>query len=44
MQAVGDQVFVNPPRPENNIVKIPAAAGLGLTPNNDARRDSLIRE
>jgi len=44
MQLVGEQVFVNPPRPENNIVRIPAAAGLGLTPNHDALRDALIRE
>ena len=44
MQAVGEQVFINPPRPENNIVKIPAAPGLGLTPNKDALRDGLIRE
>jgi hypothetical protein len=29
MQAVGEQVFLNPPRPENNIVKIPAALGAG---------------
>ena len=44
MQLVGEQVFVNPPRPENNIVRIPAAAGLGLTPNHDALRDALISE
>ena len=44
MQLVGEQVFVNPPRPENNIVRIPAAAGLGLTPNHDALRDALIKE
>ena len=42
MQSVGEQVFVNPPRPENNIVKIPAAPGLGLTPNFDKLKDSRI--
>ena len=31
MQALGEMVFVNPPRPENNIVKIASAPGLGLT-------------
>ena len=44
MQALGEQMFINPPRPENNIVKIPAAPGLGLTPNKDALRDGLVKE
>jgi L-alanine-DL-glutamate epimerase-like enolase superfamily enzyme len=44
MQSVGEQVFVNPPKPENNIVKIPAAPGLGLTPNFDALQDSRVAE
>jgi L-alanine-DL-glutamate epimerase-like enolase superfamily enzyme len=44
MQNVGEQVFVNPPRPENNIVKIPAAPGLGLTPRADFLRDSVVKE
>ena len=44
MQNVGEQVFVSPPRPENNIVKIPAAPGLGLTPRADFLKDSIVRE
>ena len=44
MQNVGEQVFVDPPRPENNIVKIPAAPGLGLTPRADFLKDSVVKE
>lgn len=44
MQSVGEQIFVNPPRPQNNIVRIPEAPGLGLTPNFDALRETEIRE
>ena len=44
MQAVGEQLFVDPPGPQNNIVKIPAAPGLGLVPNKDELRDTLINE
>ena len=40
--SMAEQVFVNPPRPENNIVKIPTAPGLGLTPNFEALKDSRI--
>ena len=41
-QAVGELLFVNPPRPENNIVKVPAKPGLGLAPNRQVLQDSLI--
>jgi L-alanine-DL-glutamate epimerase-like enolase superfamily enzyme len=43
MQAVGELIFVNPPRPENNIVKIPAQPGLGLEPRRDVLKDSLVK-
>jgi L-alanine-DL-glutamate epimerase-like enolase superfamily enzyme len=44
MQSIGEQVFVNQPRPDNNIVRIPAAPGLGLKPNLDKLRESRIEE
>ncbi len=44
MQYTGEKIFVNPPKPENNIVKIPNAPGLGLTPNFDVLKDSLVKE
>lgn len=44
MQYVGELLFVNPPKPENNIVRIPPAPGLGLTPNFDTLRDTRIGE
>jgi L-alanine-DL-glutamate epimerase-like enolase superfamily enzyme len=44
MQSIGEQVFVDPPRPDNNIVRIPAAPGLGLKPNLDKLRESRIEE
>jgi hypothetical protein len=44
MQSIGEQVYVNPPRPENNIVKIPAAPGLGLQPNFDRLKESRLSE
>jgi L-alanine-DL-glutamate epimerase-like enolase superfamily enzyme len=34
---------VNPPRPKDNIVKIPARPGLGLEPNRDALKDTLMK-
>ncbi len=40
MQSIGEQVYVNPPRPDNNIVRIPAEPGLGLTPNFDKLKES----
>ena len=36
-------LFVNPPRPENNIVKIPARPGLGFEPNRDTLKDTLVK-
>jgi L-alanine-DL-glutamate epimerase-like enolase superfamily enzyme len=44
MQAVGELLFVNPPRPENNIVKVPNTPGLGLEPNRDVLKDTLSKE
>lgn len=43
MQNVGEQIFVDAPRPENNIVKIPSAPGLGLTPRADFLKDSIVK-
>lgn len=42
MQAVGELLFVNPPRPENNIVRIPAGSGLGLELNRDVLKDTVV--
>lgn len=36
------QIFVRPPRPENNVVSTAARPGLGLTPEVDALKDSRI--
>ena len=44
MQSIGEQVFVNPPRPDNNVVRIPTEPGLGLAPNFDRLKDSRIAE
>jgi L-alanine-DL-glutamate epimerase-like enolase superfamily enzyme len=43
MQAVGELLFVKPPRPENNIVRIPEKPGLGLEPNRDVLKDTLVK-
>jgi L-alanine-DL-glutamate epimerase-like enolase superfamily enzyme len=43
MQAVGELLFINPPRPVDNIVRIPAKPGLGLDPNRDVLKDTLIK-
>ena len=43
MQAVVEMLFVNPPRPENNIVRIPAQPGLGLEPRRDVLKDTLVK-
>jgi len=43
MQAVGELMFIDPPRPKDNIVKIPAAPGLGLKPNWDVLKDTLVK-
>jgi len=42
MQSIGEQVFVDPPRPQNNIVKIPSAPGLGLEPNFDVLKGTRV--
>lgn len=44
MQQVGERIFKNPPQPKDNIVRIPEAPGLGLEPDHDALKDSLLRE
>jgi L-alanine-DL-glutamate epimerase-like enolase superfamily enzyme len=43
MQALGEMIFINPPKPENNIVKLSPKPGLGLEPNRDVLKDSLIK-
>jgi L-alanine-DL-glutamate epimerase-like enolase superfamily enzyme len=42
MQSIGEQVFIDPPRPQNNVVHIPSAPGLGLTPNFDVLKETRI--
>ncbi|MDH5342077.1 MAG: mandelate racemase/muconate lactonizing enzyme family protein [Betaproteobacteria bacterium] len=42
MQAVGEAIFINPPQPENNRIKIPDAPGLGFEPNYDVLKDCKI--
>jgi L-alanine-DL-glutamate epimerase-like enolase superfamily enzyme len=36
MQEVGERIFIDPPKPENNIVRVSSQPGCGLTPNFDA--------
>ncbi|MCC7487680.1 MAG: mandelate racemase/muconate lactonizing enzyme family protein [Burkholderiales bacterium] len=43
MQAVGEQMFIDPPGPVDNIVRIPKAPGLGLKPNRPMLRETLVR-
>ena len=43
MQAVGEQMFINPPGPEDNMIRIPKAPGLGLKPNRALLKDSLVK-
>jgi len=43
MQAVGELLFINPPRPADNIVRVPAKPGLGLEPNHDVLKDTLVK-
>ena len=43
MQAVGEQMFIDPPQPQHNIVKIPAQPGLGLRPNREVLKDTLVK-
>jgi hypothetical protein len=44
MQSIGEQVFIDPPRPADNIVRIPAAPGLGLEPNVEKLKESRMQE
>jgi len=43
MQAVGELMFIDPPRPKDNIVKIPDTPGLGLKPNWDVLNDTRVK-
>jgi L-alanine-DL-glutamate epimerase-like enolase superfamily enzyme len=43
MQAVGEQIFIAPPGPENNIVRIPKGPGLGLKPNRAMLKDTKVK-
>ena len=43
MQATGELLFKNPPKPEGNIVRVKDMPGLGLEPNTDALKDTLIK-
>ncbi len=43
MQLVGEQLFVDPPRPDQGVVRIPDQPGLGLQPNRDSLGDTLVR-
>lgn len=44
MQLVGEYLFVDPPGPVNQEVKIPQMPGLGLRPNSDALRETTITQ
>lgn len=44
MQLVGEMLFVSPPGPVNQMVKIPEKPGLGFEPNFDALRDTRVRD
>ena len=44
MAQVEDRIFKDPPWPEDNVVKIPQAPGLGLELNRDAVEDARVRE
>ena len=43
MQFVGEHLFVDPPQPHRGTVSISNAPGLGLEPNRDNLRDTLVR-
>ncbi len=43
MQATGERLYKDPPRPEGNIVKVDGRPGLGLEPNADTLKDTLIK-
>jgi L-alanine-DL-glutamate epimerase-like enolase superfamily enzyme len=42
MWGAGELAFKNPPRPENNRVRIPDKPGLGFEPNYDALEESRV--
>jgi L-alanine-DL-glutamate epimerase-like enolase superfamily enzyme len=42
MQMVGELLFRDPPRPETGVVRLAEAPGLGLEPNRDALRDTVV--
>ena len=46
MKYVEDHIFKNPPEPDpkDNVVRIPKAPGLGLEPNKDVLKDTLVRD
>ncbi len=43
MQEVGERIFVDPPKPEGNIVRVGTKPGLGLEPNFDALDEFLMK-
>lgn len=42
MQATGELLFKDPPKPDGNIVRVSKKPGLGLEPNIDALKDTQI--
>ncbi len=43
MQATGELLFKNPPKPEDNVVRVSNAPGLGLEPDLDTLKDTLVK-
>ena len=43
MQAVGERLFVDPPKPENNIVRVGTKPGVGLEPNVEALKATQMK-
>jgi L-alanine-DL-glutamate epimerase-like enolase superfamily enzyme len=43
MQEVGERLFVDPPKPEGNIVRVGPKPGVGLEPNVDALRATQMK-
>jgi L-alanine-DL-glutamate epimerase-like enolase superfamily enzyme len=44
MQMVGEMLFVDAPRPIDQMIRIPQRPGLGLEPNIDALRETMVTE
>ncbi|PWG65827.1 mandelate racemase/muconate lactonizing enzyme family protein [Sediminicurvatus halobius] len=42
MVSVGESIFVDPPRPENGVIRIPDAPGLGLTVDRDGLKETRV--